>query len=730
MKKYFVKSISLAALIGCASAMFSSCEDTLDADKYFDDRVTLESVFTDINQTNAWLTRAFNFLKYDLCDVSIKEANGRNYHVFADDILWGDRDNEFGNDFHYTGKYSSFKQGDYDENFNQDFWINAYRGIYQASVFIHNIDKNDKLTERERTDMKGQARFVRAYFYWLLLRKYGPVPIMPDEGADYSQEYQALSFPRSSYEEVAEHISDEMLKACNELTSWSRMTGNTSTENVIRPTKGAALATRALALMYAASPLANGQLANGVHGPLVTDDFAKALVNKDGKQLLSLNYDERKWARAAAALRDVIECPANYELFTVSKNESSRPVQGYPLTLPPYQDGDFSEKNWPEGYADIDPYLSYRDFFNGVATLDNREIIFSRGYNTANSDDRHRSLDAMVLHAFPSSLGGWNCHGVTQKMVDAYYMNDGTDCPGRNSEWGGEDADPRPRLTGWTASRANPNRNEYAAANYPELGTNDKGTGIVNGVSLQYVQREPRFYASVGFNGSKWWNAYDQATDKYPQIFYYRGNKDGKSNANAFWQRTGIAFKKYINPADYCLSQMNYDNVVRKWEPALRYADILLLYAEAVNELNASYEIPSWDGSQVYTVRRDINEMKRGIRPVRCRAGVPDFEASVYADQTTMRKKIKRERFIELIGEGKRYYDLRRWMDAPVEESMPVYGCNTEMPQARRDDFQQVVPIYSLPTVFNIKMYLWPIPTNELKRNQNLVQNPGWKYYD
>ncbi len=727
MKKYIAKSISLAALIGCASAMFSSCEDTLDADKYFDDRITLESVFTDVNQTNAWLTQAFSYLKYDLCDVSIKEANGRNYHVFADDILWGDRDSEYGNDFDYTGKYSSFKQGDYNENFNSGFWTSAYRGIYQASVFIHNVDKNTRLTERERTDMKGQARFVRAYFYWLLLRKYGPVPIMPDEGADYTQPYENLSFPRSSYEEVAEHISDEMLKACDELSSWSRMTGNTSTENVVRPTKGAALATRALALMYAASPLANGQLANGVHGSLVTDDFAKTLVNKDGKQLLSLTYDERKWARAAAALRDVMECPANYELFTVSKNEADRATEGYPLTLTPFQDGDFSEKNWPDGYADIDPYLSYRDYFNGVATLDNREIIFSRGYNTANEGDRHGSLDGMILHAFPSSLGGWNCHGVTQKMVDAYYLQDGTDCPGRNSEWQqytDGDFDARERLSGWTATRPNPNRNEVSASNYPEFGKN------VTGVCIQYGHREPRFYASVGYNGSKWWNAYDQAADHNPQIFYYRGNKDGKSNANAFWQRTGIAFKKYINPADYCTSQMNYSNVIRKWEPALRYADILLLYAEAINELNGSYNIPSWDGSQVYTVRRDINEMKKGIRPVRCRAGVPDFTADIYADQTAMRKKIKRERFIELIGEGKRYYDLRRWMDAPVEETIPVYGCNVDMSQNRRDDFQQIVPIYSLPTVFTIKMYLWPIPLDELKRNQNLVQNPGWKYYD
>ena len=122
--------------------------------------------------------------------------------------------------------------------------------------------------------------------------------------------------------------------------------------------------------------------------------------------------------------------------------------------------------------------------------------------------------------------------------------------------------------------------------------------------------------------------------------------------------------------------------------------------------------------------------MKRGIRPVRCRAGVPDFTTDVYADQSLMRKKIKRERMIEFIAEGKRYYDLRRWMDAPVEESIPVYGCNVYMPESQRDEFQRVVPVYSLPTVFNVKMYFWPISTEELKRNRNLVQNPGWKYYD
>ena len=85
---------------------------------------------------------------------------------------------------------------------------------------------------------------------------------------------------------------------------------------------------------------------------------------------------------------------------------------------------------------------------------------------------------------------------------------------------------------------------------------------------------------------------------------------------------------------------------------------------------------------------------------------------------------------IELFAESKRFYDLRRWMDAPVEEAKTIYGCNVLMTEQQKEEFQQVVPVYSLPTIFNDKMWFWPISTNELKRNKNLVQNPGWQYYD
>ena len=76
---------------------------------------------------------------------------------------------------------------------------------------------------------------------------------------------------------------------------------------VARPTRGAALAARAKVLLYAASPLANGN----------NDDVAQELVDDEGRRLLSLEYDEMKWAKAAAAARDVIELGV-YDLYTAN----------------------------------------------------------------------------------------------------------------------------------------------------------------------------------------------------------------------------------------------------------------------------------------------------------------------------------------------------------------------------------------------------------------------------
>ncbi len=151
------------------------------------------------------------------------------------------------------------------------------------------------------------------------------------------------------------------------------------------------------------------------------------------------------------------------------------------------------------------------------------------------------------------------------------------------------------------------------------------------------------------------------------------------------------------------------------------------MYAETLNELTNSYQVESWDGSTTYTISRDISEIKKGTNPVRIRAGLPDYSDAVYASQDVLRQTIKRERMIELMGETKRYFDLRRWMDAPIEDATLVYGLNVFMTSSSPDDFFQVIPTYNLSATFSDKMYFLPICFTELKRDENLVQTPGWQ---
>ena len=101
--------------------------------------------------------------------------------------------------------------------------------------------------------------------------------------------------------------------------------------------------------------------------------------------MLAQEYNEYKWAKAAAAARDVMELPGSnyghrYVLHTVKKRDEA--AAGYPKTLPPYSDNDFENADWPNGYRDIDPFESYRQVFNGALSMfDNPELIFSRGQN-------------------------------------------------------------------------------------------------------------------------------------------------------------------------------------------------------------------------------------------------------------------------------------------------------------------------------------------------------------
>ena len=148
-------------------------------------------------------------------------------------------------------------------------------------------------------------------------------------------------------------------------------------------------------------------------------------------------------------------------------------------------------------------------------------------------------------------------------------------------------------------------------------------------------------------------------------------------------------------------------------------------YVEAMNEMEDSYT----DEVTGITVTRDVSEMVKYFNQIRYRSGLPGISVAEASDYETMKNLIKHERQIEFFFEDHRYYDLRRWMDAPEVMSKPVTGLDVTARRAQRESFY-TTKIWNTETamkrVWNNKMYFFPISQNVLDKNGKLVQNPGW----
>ena len=179
------------------------------------------------------------------------------------------------------------------------------------------------------------------------------------------------------------------------------------------------------------------------------------------------------------------------------------------------------------------------------------------------------------------------------------------------------------------------------------------------------------------------------------------------------FQKTGFCFRKFSNIDDWNTQASSIDR------PVLRYAEVLLTYAEAKYELDGSIS----DG-----------DLDLAINPLRTRAKIAKLSnAFVTTNGLSMRDELRRERRVELAQEGHRYWDLIRWKTAEIELPKPVLGNYFFKSEFGTATTVNLTPDnFILVTTANFrrfdptKDYLWPLPLNEISLNPNLKQNPNW----
>ena len=685
MKTNIFKNYFLSALIVIfATGIYSSC-DFLSIEKYVENDLKLDSVFVQRRTLEAFMWGITNYLPND--EGQILQAGDAWF--FTPGPLATDEGFVTWDTWQFPGM--AYVMGEVTANNLRDFggnWSTFYQAIRQANIILSRMNECQDCLREDFDRITGYTKFYRAYAYYHLLMNFGPVIILYDEVVANNEALEFYDRPRDLYDVCIEYICTQFEEAAIDLPYRQ--------ENQVmdfgRPTKGAAYGLVARLRLQHASDLFNG-------GASANSYFGNWTRKSDGANYIQQHKDPRRWAVAAAAAKRVIDLTDMrgklYKLHTIplSPNfvlywDEDTKTGGLPTnTRDPNYLLDWNDDG-TGGAGGICPYQSYLYMFSGDAEMTGiQEFIWAmRSFRT----------QATTRHSFPQTNSGWNGMCVTQKVIDAYEMKDGT--PINNSTL------------------------------YNPMGFSTKRTEpfldyrLNLGVSNMYVDREPRFYASIGFCEAFWPNrSTTNAANRNLTVQYYVDSSDGMSGANPQdYPITGYVIKKWVSNND---AWNNGEGAIRtaKPFPMIRYAEMLLAYAEALNQLeNESFEI---DGVQY---SRNTEEIKKSFNLVRYRAGLPGLNDLDVENSAYVMEKIKRERMVEFLFENQRYFDVRRWGDYESSENEPIMGMNVS--GGRGAYYQKMIVPSSRVTlrVVDRKMVFLPIPQSEIRRLPSFDQNPGW----
>lgn len=641
MKKH--KSIVTTVLLSLTMALTTSCNDFLD--KSPDDQLNMEMIFTDKMRTEDWLAGVYSSVPSPMWGY----FKDQGYNIMGDDITIPQDWSPYGwaNVYAYTtGNWSPISAwGPY-------YWVELSKRIRSGLIFMEQVKviPNKDLTESYVFQMKNEVRFLIAYYYSLMIELYGSIPFTPGVIYPVDAPESELMTSQVPYDKIVDWIDKELLDVSKNLPAVYP-----SNNNWGRATSIMALAIRAKTLLYAASPLFNG------------NPDLKDWKNSEGELLFDSQEKTEKWAKAASA---------HLELINAAE------TAGYKLYYEYNADGT------------IDPFMSYYNMSLKRFSEGNREIIFGRAEN--------RDLYYWQDHHLPKGIGGNAAMGVTQELVDAFYMKNG-EVPilGYNND-GSAIINPQ---SGYVEKGFSTN-NELRVTKWPGGGPAslaNKETGISPvtevGTYNMYCNREPRFYVSVIFNGA-WLGVANR------HVEFLQGGRDTDMTFDS--PQNGYNIRKRIS-LDVFPREKKYT-----YQPGILYrmADAYLGYAEALNESLGS---PNDD---VY----------KYVNLIRERAGIPALKEGLNKEE--MRAAIQQERRVEFNCEGIRFHDLRRWKLGEKYLGGKLYGMNHDGSE-KSDDVNNPKAFYKRTyyksRTFNKRMYLWPVPQAQMDINPKLKQAPGYQ---
>ncbi|MCD7938436.1 MAG: RagB/SusD family nutrient uptake outer membrane protein, partial [Tannerellaceae bacterium] len=277
-----MKAIKIYGLLIGLACLIGACDSYLDVE--LQNQITLEEVFSSRGTTEQYLANVYSYLpkEHDMfTDGSVVARSDEAHFSWLSGIDW-----------------LNFINGSWTTSlWAYNTWADSYEGINQATVFMNNIENvpDEQISQTDKAIMKAEARFIRAYLYFYLLRKYGPVFVWGDQDADNL--IRPESIDRHPLETNVEFILSEYDKAIAILPAQI-----SDVKWYGRITKGMAMAAKSRMTLYMARPLFNGCT------------LYKGMKNKDGEFIFPQTPDPSKWEDAARAAKVVIDMGI-YELY-------------------------------------------------------------------------------------------------------------------------------------------------------------------------------------------------------------------------------------------------------------------------------------------------------------------------------------------------------------------------------------------------------------------------------